>query len=363
MAVELQTGALTGPAILIGSSIVLFLLAILTIVVMLRRQERSVRRERALRKAGSALVTATDREGIYEAAITAVTSLVGADASVRVVAKRGDDHPFVVVAASNGERSDEDGATLTDLLEPATHLAGGEGFPTRPELIVELAEALGLPGDGRTTLLPLVLKDDLRGLLAVSSPAQLPGTAREALETLASQIALALERAALTEDLHRGRSEARFASLVQNSSDVVTVLDADSTARWVSPTSERVFGYPPEELEGSKLTSIVHPEDKAQVLQFLMVGAPTDDPKPRMTESSSEPSTLFPPSSLLPGWCWSPPIPGCRCSWPLRRGGAPPGTGGPARWLPCSTPPRAGAHPGCSSPSQAPPPCTPLGSP
>jgi diguanylate cyclase (GGDEF)-like protein/PAS domain S-box-containing protein len=284
MELELLMWALAiGRPFLIGMSLTLVLLAVLGIVVLIRSQERSVRQERALREAGLALVTATDRDGIYEAAITAVESLVGAGRSIHVVARREDDHRFSLVAASDGDGSDGNGEAL-QLPGLETDLATTDGARKGTKLTTELVEVLGLPEDGHTTALPLTLEDDLRGLLVVSSPTEMSETTLEALETLAAQVALALERAALTEDLHRGQSEARFASLVQNSSDVVTVLDADSTLRWVSPSSERVFGYRPEELEGSKLTAIVHPEDKAQVLQFLMVAAPTDNPRPAMTE-------------------------------------------------------------------------------
>jgi PAS domain-containing protein len=42
-------------------------------------------------------------------------------------------------------------------------------------------------------------------------------------------------------------SEERFRSLVQNSSDVITVVDADGTILYDSPAVERVLGYKPEE--------------------------------------------------------------------------------------------------------------------
>src|ERR671911_2032056 len=42
-------------------------------------------------------------------------------------------------------------------------------------------------------------------------------------------------------------SEERFRSLVQYSSDIITVLEADGTVRYVSPAVERVTGYKPEE--------------------------------------------------------------------------------------------------------------------
>ncbi len=82
----------------------------------------------------------------------------------------------------------------------------------------------------------------------------------------------------------RQRSEARFSSLVQHSSDVVMVVDADSTIRYMSPSVERVFGYSANEVEGTKLTEIIHPDEKASVLQFLMSGVREDDAHPALTE-------------------------------------------------------------------------------
>ena len=57
---------------------------------------------------------------------------------------------------------------------------------------------------------PLFMRDELSGLLVVGSTSQAPESARDALEALSSQVALALESAALTEDLLRRQSEARF---------------------------------------------------------------------------------------------------------------------------------------------------------
>ena len=99
---------------------------------------------------------------------------------------------------------------------------------------------------------PLFLRSELNGLLVVGSVDKLPRSACDALEALSSQVALALESAALTEDLLRQQSEARFSSLVQNSSDVIMVVDADSTIRYMSPSVDRVIGYPANELEGTR---------------------------------------------------------------------------------------------------------------
>ena len=131
---------------------------------------------------------------------------------------------------------------------------------------------------------PLFLRSELNALLVVGSADKLPRSACDALEALSSQVALALESAALTEDLLRQQSEARFSSLVQNSSDVIMVVDADSTIRYMSPSVDRVIGYPATELEGTRLIDLINAEDKTRVLQFLTTGAREHDDHPARTE-------------------------------------------------------------------------------
>src|ERR671910_2377808 len=61
-------------------------------------------------------------------------------------------------------------------------------------------------------------------------------------------------------------SEERFRSLVQYSSDIITVLEADGTVRYVSPAVERVMGYKPDEQIGINAFGSVHPDDREQAL-------------------------------------------------------------------------------------------------
>jgi len=56
-------------------------------------------------------------------------------------------------------------------------------------------------------------------------------------------------------------NEQRFRTLVQNSSDVITVIDADGSIRYVSPAVERLTGYRPEELVGKSVHYYVDPEN------------------------------------------------------------------------------------------------------
>jgi diguanylate cyclase (GGDEF)-like protein/PAS domain S-box-containing protein len=61
-------------------------------------------------------------------------------------------------------------------------------------------------------------------------------------------------------------SEERFRSLVQNASDIITILEADGTVRYVSPVVERVTGYKPEEQIGTNAFGSVHPDDRERAL-------------------------------------------------------------------------------------------------
>jgi PAS domain S-box-containing protein len=48
--------------------------------------------------------------------------------------------------------------------------------------------------------------------------------------------------------------------------DVTTILDADATIRYVSPSIEPILGYKPEQLVGQNWFQYVHPDDAAQAL-------------------------------------------------------------------------------------------------
>ena len=257
--------------VLIGASAALFLLVVLRIAGLVRKQEQSAVRERALRGAGTALVTATNREGIYAATLQAAGSIAGEGSVIRILASEGDRDAFTVVAATGGdEEVIGDTISLSLLTQWKRDRLRTHRSYEVPLHEAELAGPLGFPEESTTLLSgPLFMKDELRGLLVVGSESVLPRANKDTLEALTSQVALALDSAALTEDLLRQQTEARFRSLVQNSTDVVMVVDVDSTVRYVSPSVEGVFGYDASELEGTKLTSLIHPDDKAQVLQFL----------------------------------------------------------------------------------------------
>ncbi len=60
-------------------------------------------------------------------------------------------------------------------------------------------------------------------------------------------------------------SEARFRALLANTGDLIIVIDAEGNITFASPSSERIFGYKPEESLATNFTDWVHPDDLAEV--------------------------------------------------------------------------------------------------
>ena len=129
------------------------------------------------------------------------------------------------------------------------------------------------------------MRDEFRGMMVVATPQEMPSSVADSLRALSSQVALALESAALTEDLLLRQSEARFASLVKNSSDVVAVIEPTTVVRYASPSASRVLGTDPGELEGTRFIDLVHQDDKTRVAVVPHVGAATGRATPVSSSS------------------------------------------------------------------------------
>ncbi|GAA2631544.1 putative bifunctional diguanylate cyclase/phosphodiesterase [Streptomyces axinellae] len=76
-----------------------------------------------------------------------------------------------------------------------------------------------------------------------------------------------LDNITLTQEL--AQKENHFRSLVQGSSDVIMIAASTGILRYVSPAAAGVYGREADQLVGSELASLVHPEDLGQVLHEL----------------------------------------------------------------------------------------------
>jgi diguanylate cyclase (GGDEF)-like protein/PAS domain S-box-containing protein len=250
--------------VLIVASALLFLLVVARMAGLVRQEARTAAREGALRGAGVELVAAAGREQVNDAAVSAVLALVGTPADVRLVLQNGSGG---VVAASSGDDgewpvSNAGFAWLRESAKATRQLS----LATVPE---EVRNELRLRDSEAVVLLPISVRDVARGALVLSSPVGIPREHVDALESLASQVSLAVQGAALAEDLHRRQSEARFRSLVAHSSDLITVLDVHGTVTYQSPSIERLLGYRVEEIEGTDFARLLRRADRPRLAQIL----------------------------------------------------------------------------------------------
>jgi diguanylate cyclase (GGDEF)-like protein/PAS domain S-box-containing protein len=254
----------------ISASVVLFGLVVMRMVDLVRQQERSAARERLLGRFGAALVTCATREEMQQSALKAIVPLLEGP-GVGVLCLIQDDE-LAAVARNDDLRwparalPEQMGAELLALSERGS----ARGVTLEPEVLaaMELDQRLS---SGLVLALPV--RERILGLLVLACPTEVSRQARGALETLANQLALALEGARLSEEIHAQRSEARFASLVQNSSDLITVVGADATITYQSPSSEHVLGYQPAELLGTRFDRLVAEEDAGALLRLLADGS------------------------------------------------------------------------------------------
>lgn len=66
------------------------------------------------------------------------------------------------------------------------------------------------------------------------------------------------------------RTERRNRILVENSLDVISLCSAENTFLYTSPSVEHVLGYTPEELVGTSVSGLVHPDDLASFGQRII---------------------------------------------------------------------------------------------
>jgi diguanylate cyclase (GGDEF)-like protein/PAS domain S-box-containing protein len=248
--------------------------------------EQALDREKILRQAGAALVAATDRQSVYQAAVESALALAGNNADTRATLVIGSTERVTIVAAVGDQPADVRGTEVDLLRLPEILRPSIRQRRVRPaDLDVDaVKEVMGYaPKLGEMVLTPLLIREEFRGSLIVASDHQLPDECTEGLATLAAEVVLALESAALTEDLLRRRSEARLRSLVRGSSDVIMLTDASGVIQYASPSSERVLGYTVDDLVETHLGILAHPHDVARLLPFL--AATTEQPEqPRRAE-------------------------------------------------------------------------------
>jgi diguanylate cyclase (GGDEF)-like protein/PAS domain S-box-containing protein len=65
------------------------------------------------------------------------------------------------------------------------------------------------------------------------------------------------------------QSEKRFRSLIENGRDIIVILDEKGFCRYVSPSQERILGYPTAEVLGRSVFELIHPDEVPMVAQVF----------------------------------------------------------------------------------------------
>jgi diguanylate cyclase (GGDEF)-like protein/PAS domain S-box-containing protein len=246
----------------IAMGALMYVLVAIRMSGLVRRHEHAERRERALREAGAAFVAATDRDEISRAASDAIKEVAGRDVDVRIeIAPEAGTMGFAEAVLPPDSRADFAEGRPARLSHPDAAILGALG-------LVEPVQQL--------ILCPINAGERLVGMAVITSEERVSARNAEAIEGLMPQASLAFERAELAENAHRQRVEARFRSLVQNATDLITVVDAEGVVAYQSPSVRGVLGYGPDDLLGTSLFEIVHEEDTARIRSLLR--SATDSP-------------------------------------------------------------------------------------
>ncbi|ELZ98177.1 pas domain s-box [Haloferax mucosum ATCC BAA-1512] len=76
------------------------------------------------------------------------------------------------------------------------------------------------------------------------------------------------------------RRQREFQTIVEHSSDVITVVDSEGIVEYVSPAVRRVFGYEADEVVGTPLSDYIHPLDREDAVSVLLDSGSTSDGSP-----------------------------------------------------------------------------------
>ena len=210
--------------VLAGASAVVFVLVMLRLTGLARAQAVNARREQALRSFSERLVAATERSDVWNAAVDAVVAIGAAGVigcvvtDVREPARRSWPPPgptssatAVDVTALDGRAIGERSASprRTAAATPrATIWTAARACSKRRRLVSGCCSLT----TGRSPL--------------ISGRSSMP---------IAAQLTLALGRVELARVVHEARTERRFQSMVQYSSDLITLLGADRRVIYQSP--------------------------------------------------------------------------------------------------------------------------------
>ncbi|GAB1645642.1 PAS domain-containing protein [Krasilnikovia sp. MM14-A1259] len=285
--IEAVTTGVTDGVVIAAASMITVVLTFTRLADSLSQHSAALTRERGLREASAALVAAADLPAVDAAVRAAVTELL--PDGVRRITFATDDRQLTHALPSTMDGtwvlpSFMDSVRIDRPTPPAV-----DGAPHHPGPPKD--HELGSPGslgirdrswwlpeasttDGEATLVcplwlePLAVARPSGGALVLTGARDLLGAARDTLEVLAGQAALALDRISLVDAVGRRDSDLYLRAVIRNTADAMLVIDSDQRIRYASPAVRRLVGVA-ELAPLATLYDLVHPDDRSQVRQAL----------------------------------------------------------------------------------------------
>ncbi len=236
------------PVLVVGS-VVLAGLSLTRISLLFRSKERTADLEASLTSSGRELLDAHTEGEVAAAVAKTIQLVVGADTRF--------------VARING------GPGRNHLVSRFEALKGAEATLIDDDNADAFTGAAIERSSDDYRIVTLELGDDAAfGDIAVEIPHAAEGALGLALQTMSAQITQALASLRLAESRFERRAERRLKALVEQSADLVCVIDQDKVV-YVSPNALNVLGHEAEVLIGGNPLDLVHPDDREAVSEVI----------------------------------------------------------------------------------------------
>jgi diguanylate cyclase (GGDEF)-like protein/PAS domain S-box-containing protein len=258
-------------------SAVMFVLVLARLTLLKRALDASndqlaqaVTRRTVIAETAVAFVGAPDVDAVAKAAVGAVVALAGDAESWSSFVEMSPSGPTVVAVAGPSPCRVGDPAD-SELTASWSERTASDG----PAWLAVKDVDHKFPCSERFVA-PVVVDDQVRGLLVVGYTAEGADEFLPTLGLVSAQMSLALRSLEATEERHRAQNERQFQSLVQNSSDIVTLIGPDGVVRYQSPAVQTVLGRAVDSVVGQALEVLIHPDDaasaRAQLTKVIVGG-------------------------------------------------------------------------------------------
>lgn len=242
--VEAVTGTVRDGVVIAVAGAITLLLTFTRLADSVAQSSQALTREQGLREATAALVAAADLPAVDAAVRQAIGRLMPPQSIHRIVVAT-DDRQLALESLPAAETGPPQRSWWTDT-----------STADEATLVCPL------------WLEPLAVARPSGGALVLTGRRDMLTTTRDALEVLAGQAALALDRISLVEAVGRRDSDLYLRAVIRNTADIMLVIDEDQHIRYASPALRELIGV--EELPPlATLHELVHPDDRSEVRRAL----------------------------------------------------------------------------------------------